>query len=127
MHAKFNYSQNCLNRTQNKSESCKNQTSNEVPMYEIFINLTCINQKLVYSERKSWSEGVLHRFNCIHSCIFRNACYLILTTNFLCLVQSEKIKGDSTSSLGIIIGIALALLILVVLLILYICIRKKGK
>ena len=92
-------------------------------MYEIFINLTCINRKLVYSEHKGWPQGGLI---CTGLTVFVIV-YCILTTNFLCLVQLEKIKGDSTSSLGIIIGIILALLILVVLLILYICIRKKGK
>jgi hypothetical protein len=35
------------------------QTSNKVPMYEIFINLTCINRKLVYSEHKGWPQGGL--------------------------------------------------------------------
>jgi hypothetical protein len=28
-------------------------------MYEIFINLTCINRKLVYSEHKGWPQNIL--------------------------------------------------------------------
>jgi len=47
----------CPNRTLNKTESCINKTLNEFPMFEIFVNLTCINQTPVYSEDKSWSQG----------------------------------------------------------------------
>ena len=43
------FSENCLKQTLNKPESCINRTLNKVQMYEIFVNLTCINQTLVYS------------------------------------------------------------------------------
>ena len=33
----------CLNGTLYKPESCINRTLNKVPMYEIFVNLTCMN------------------------------------------------------------------------------------
>jgi len=35
-------------------------------MYEIFVNLTCVNWIPVYSEHKSWSQGMfgLDRFRC---------------------------------------------------------------
>ena len=77
------YSETCLNRILNelesginwnpewtgilnKLESCLNQTLNKVPMLEIFVNLTCINQTPVYSEDKSWSQVCsVYRFQCI--------------------------------------------------------------
>jgi hypothetical protein len=42
-----------LNQTLNKPESCINRTLNKVLKYEMFVNLTCINQPPVYSEHKS--------------------------------------------------------------------------
>jgi hypothetical protein len=55
------YSKTRLNRTLNKPEFCINQTLNKfkVPMLELFINLTCINQTAVYFGQKSWSQGGL--------------------------------------------------------------------
>jgi hypothetical protein len=47
-----------LSWTPNKLESCINWTLNKVQIYEIFVNLTCINQTPVYSEHKSWSQVV---------------------------------------------------------------------
>jgi hypothetical protein len=35
--------------------SCINWTLNRLPMLEIFVYLTCINQAPVYSEHKRWS------------------------------------------------------------------------
>jgi hypothetical protein len=86
MHTNINYSQTFLHRTQNKSESCKNQTSNKVPMYEIFINLTCINRKLVYSEHKSWPQGGLI---CTGLTVFVIV-YCILTTNFSATRENQR-------------------------------------
>jgi hypothetical protein len=51
-------SETCLSWTPNKLESCINWTLNKVQIYEIFVNLTCINQTPVYSEHKSWSQVV---------------------------------------------------------------------
>ena len=50
------YSETCLNQTLNKTESCINQTINKVPLHQISVNLTCINQTPVYFECKSWSH-----------------------------------------------------------------------
>ena len=41
------------------SESCINQTFNKVPMYEIFVNLYCINWTPVCFKHKSWFQGGL--------------------------------------------------------------------
>ena len=53
----FIYIETSLNQTLNKPESCINRKFNKVPMYEIFVNLTCIKQIPVYSEHISWSQG----------------------------------------------------------------------
>ena len=50
------YGEACLNRTLNKTEYIK-RTLNKVPVYEIFVNLTCINHKPVNSEHKILSQG----------------------------------------------------------------------
>ena len=47
------------------SETCLNQTLNKVPMQEIIVNLTCIDQTPVYSEHKSWSQGGLVQSECL--------------------------------------------------------------
>jgi hypothetical protein len=46
----------CLNITLNKTESYINQTLNKVPMYEIFVNLSCINGTPVCSEPKAGAK-----------------------------------------------------------------------
>jgi hypothetical protein len=55
--APYVYSETCLNRTLYKPESCINQTLNKVPMSEIFVNLTCINETPVYTEYNSLTQG----------------------------------------------------------------------
>ena len=53
---KESYSETCLNGILNKPKSCINRTLNEVPIQDIFVSLTCIDQTPVYSEHKSWSQ-----------------------------------------------------------------------
>jgi hypothetical protein len=40
----------------NKPESCINETSDKVPMQEIFVNVTCIKRNPVYYEDESLSQ-----------------------------------------------------------------------
>jgi hypothetical protein len=47
---------NVYSETLNKPESCINRILNKVPMHEILVNLTCINQTPVYFKHKSWSQ-----------------------------------------------------------------------
>ena len=47
----------CISVSVNKLESCINRSLNKVPIQEIFVNLTSINQTPVYSEHKGFSPG----------------------------------------------------------------------
>jgi hypothetical protein len=47
----------CLNEILNKTKSYINQTLNEFPMQETFVNLTCINQTPFYPKYKNWTPG----------------------------------------------------------------------
>ena len=52
IHQTLNKPESWLHQTLNKPESCIHQTLNKVPMYKIFVNLTCIYWTPVYSEHK---------------------------------------------------------------------------
>ena len=52
LHQTLNKPESWLHQTLNKPESCIHQTLNKVPMYKIFVNLTCIYWTPVYSEHK---------------------------------------------------------------------------
>ena len=51
------YSETCVNRTLNNSDSSINLNLDKVPMHKLFVNLTCINRTPVYSKNKSWFLG----------------------------------------------------------------------
>ena len=51
------YSETCVNRTLNNSDSSINLNLDKVKMHKFFVNLTCINRTPVYSKNKSWFQG----------------------------------------------------------------------
>ena len=69
-------SKTCLNRTLNKPESCINRTLHDVPMQEIFLNLTCIyptpvllqTQKVQFRQDSLYSLPKVERWSSQYKC-----------------------------------------------------------
>jgi len=55
------HSETCQDQTLNKQKTCIYRTLNKVPISEILINLTCLNQIPVYSVHKSLPKEVRFR------------------------------------------------------------------
>jgi len=62
------YSETCLNRTLNQTESCINWTLNKVPMYEIIVNLINLyklNTCIFWAQKLFPVRLNLDRFHCL--------------------------------------------------------------